>query len=125
MSEKDFEVTATITVGLTKEDVDDIVTTALEGGITYWCRKAKVNGEYLGKYASDQISRGGTLTLYDSESDDKWELTLPKLLEGVKMWITNAGAKAIENGELDTCTIDGDAADSIVQYALFGELVFG
>ena len=42
--------------------------TALDGGITYWCNKAEVIGGYLGEYASDQISRGGKLKLYDYEA---------------------------------------------------------
>ena len=40
--------------------------TALEGGINYWCRRAKVVGEYLGEAAIDQISRGGSLILQET-----------------------------------------------------------
>ena len=42
-------------VRVSNEDIDDIMVSALEGGINYWCRKAEVKGEYLGEYASDQI----------------------------------------------------------------------
>ncbi len=45
---------------LTQEDIDDIMAGALEGGITYWCSKAEVAGEYLGEYGHEQIARGGT-----------------------------------------------------------------
>lgn len=48
---------------VTDEDIDDIMVSALEGGINHWCAEAKVQGEYLGEFASDQISRGGTLLL--------------------------------------------------------------
>ena len=34
------------------EDIDDIMCSALEGGINYWCGKAEVDGKYLGEYAS-------------------------------------------------------------------------
>ena len=51
---------------LSDEDIDDIMSAALDGGITYWCCKAKVVGKYLGEYASEQIARGGVLLLYDS-----------------------------------------------------------
>ena len=51
---------------------------ALEGGITYWCGQAKVKGKYLGDYGSEQISRGGTLYLYDNEDDSEYELTPEK-----------------------------------------------
>ena len=57
--------------------------TALEGGINYWCCKAEVVGEYLGEYASEQISRGGELKLYDAEEDEVYTLTLDKLLKGI------------------------------------------
>lgn len=61
---KKFEVKVEIRVELTQQDIDDIMVAALEGGINYWCDEAAVEGgEYLGKYASDQISRGGTLLL--------------------------------------------------------------
>lgn len=49
------------------EDIDDIMAGALEGGINYWCDEAKVVGNYLGEYASEQISRGGQLKLHDFE----------------------------------------------------------
>ncbi|HBK69377.1 MAG TPA: hypothetical protein DEP23_11180 [Ruminococcaceae bacterium] len=124
MDEK-FGVTAILKIDLSTDDIDDIVCTALEGGINYWCCKAEVVGKYLGEYASDQISRGGSLILYDSESNDKWELTFDKLLKGVAFWLASNHNLAIKNNRIDTCDIDGNAADFIVQYALFGELVFG
>ncbi len=129
MSEKKFTVQLQIEANLTQQDIDDIMVGALEGGITYWCSSAEVvGGEYLGEYASDQISRGGSLMLYDAESSDKWELTLEKFLNGVKLWLQNGDDRyhALQkDGTLDTGEIDGEMADLIVQYALFGELVFG
>lgn len=59
-----LEITTNVLV--THEDIDDIMVSALEGGINHWCAEAKVQGEYLGEFASDQISRGGTLLLYDA-----------------------------------------------------------
>ena len=125
---KKFEVNAEVKVVLTQEDIDDIMVGALEGGINYWCQEAEVAGDYLGEYASDQISRGGKLILHDAESNDKWELDLEKFLNGVKLWVQN-GDDAYEavqkDGTVDTCQIDAEMADLIVQYALFGEVVFG
>ena len=118
-------------VTITQEDVDDIMATALEGGITYWCCEAEVVGEYLGKYASDQISRGGILKLYDNEEDEVYELTLEKFKKGVTMYLSDPHAPCniidIDKGDytLDCGMVDGDVADMIVQYALFGEVMFG
>ena len=118
----------------TIQDICDLMVTALEGGINYWCRKAekKLNsdGTYFGvaeedqnkvDYASDLIAYNGTLILYDAESDDKWELTLDKFLEGIKRQCINrsiALSDLLDNH--DACD-----ADCIVQYAIFNELVFG
>lgn len=121
------EVHAEIFVKLTQEDVDDIMAGALEGGINYWCCVAEVIGEYLGEYASEQISRGGKLRLHDAESDDVWELDLEKFTNGVRLWIENGDDRygAVSDGKIDPCEVDGEMADLIVQYALFGEVVFG
>lgn len=122
-----YTIQPQIEVNITSQDIDDIMVCALEGGINYWCRKAKVNGKYLGEYASDQISRGGTLTLYDAESSDKWELTLGKFLNGMKLAIEQGFGAWVNpaDGSIDVGDIDTDAADAIVQLALFGEVVFG
>lgn len=123
-----FEVEVIFNLTVTQENIDDIMCAALEGGITYWCCKADVVGKYLGEYASEQISRGGELKLYDAESEDTWMLTRDKLLNGIKLWAEWGGdqCSAIQgNGTLDTSEIDADVADMIVQYALFGGVVFG
>ena len=126
MSEsRKFDIVAEIKVNLTQQDIDDIMVTALEGGINYWCRKAEVVGEYLGKCASDQISRGGSLILHDAESSDKWELTLEKFLEGVKRYFEDGYHVQVDDGCIDAGDIDAGDADCIVQFALFGEVQFG
>lgn len=127
-AEKKFEVHAETVFQLTQQDVDDIMVGALEGGINYWCREAEVVGDYLGEYASDQISRGGKLILHDAESSDEWELDLEKFLNGMKLWVQNGDdnyGAVQKDGAVDTCQIDAEMADLIVQYALFGEVVFG
>ena len=123
-----FKVEARNTINVTAEDIDDIMCSALEGGITYWCDNAKVVGEYLGDYASEQISRGGTLLLFDAEDDKVYELNRDKLLDGIKIAYENQFFSYYEwcNGkELDCCEIDAMIADCIVQCALFGEIVYG
>lgn len=128
MSEKKFEVVAEIRASLTQEDIDDIMVSALEGGINYWCSEAEVvEDKRRADWGHEQIARGGALILHDTESDDKWELTLEKFLNGVKLWLQNGDDRygALQgDGTLDTGEIDGEMADMIVQYALFGEIVF-
>lgn len=116
-------------VTLTGEDIDDIMCSALEGGVSYWCSKAVIVGSYKGDYASEQISRGGSLHLYDIEDNKTpFELDLEAFLKGFQLWLGNGGdiyGAVQEDGTVDCGMIDGPAADSIVQYALFGQLVYG
>ena len=125
MAEKKFPVHIEMDVDLTSQDIDDIMVTALEGGITGWCGRAEVVGEMLGGYASEQISRGGSLILHDAESSDKWELTLEKFLKGMKLYFEQALPAELAGEGIDPSDFDADAVDCIIQYALFGKLVFG
>ena len=116
---------------VTDEDIDDIMVSALEGGINHWCAEAKVQGEYLGEFASDQISRGGTLLLYDVEERKYEELTKEKFLAGMKRYLEHPIYEdTIYPGThevrylLDCTLIDAPVSDMIIQYALFGEIVY-
>ena len=42
--EKVFQLELLIYLEITGRDIDDIMATALEGGITYWCTRVKVKG---------------------------------------------------------------------------------
>lgn len=115
---------------LTHEDIDDIMTGALEGGISYWCKKAVVVGEYLGEYASEQIARGGALDLYDFESEAVYRLTKEKFLKGVELWAKKpVGCNCLEqiDGKLkiDCCNADAIVCDAIIQYAIFEDVIYG
>lgn len=115
---------------VTDDDIDDIMCTALEGGILHWRLNVEVVGNYLGEYASEQIARGGSLVLYVYEDGETFELDKDKLLDGIKKWVDEGRGLdcTFRNGdkmELDCCMIDALASDSIIQYALFGEEVYG
>jgi hypothetical protein len=138
-----------VPIKVTAQDIDDIICTALEGGITYWCDEADITkfpdpatytritdkpfndkDRTTWEWASDVISRGGELTLHDNEGSMTYVLTLDKTLAGIKLFLTcknhnssyNQGV--IQHGGLDCASIDADCADMIVQYALFGEVVY-
>lgn len=116
-------------VTVTCDDIDDIMCGALTGGINYWCRKAEVVGEYLGEYGSEQISRGGTLKLYDAEEDEVYELTLAKFMRGLMLAIEAGFDREYgwlnDDGTLDCCQIDAGEADAIIQLAIFEEVIYG
>ena len=127
---EEFVVQAPIKV--TQENVDDIMCTAFEGGITYWCPRAELvkQPESDIKYTHEAISRGGEIELYDAEKDEKHLLTLEKFKEGLQRFLRcenhnscyNSGV--IQDGELDCGSIDATCADMIIQYAIFGEIVY-
>ena len=120
-----MELNINYKVELDDECIDDIMATALEGGITNWCDDAEVVGDYLGEYASEQISRGGTLRLHDSEEDETYELTLDKFLVGLAKVVGERGLDVLYEGKVDASNIDAEDADAIIQYAIFGEVVYG
>ena len=63
---------------------------------------------------------GSGVDILDVEdTDGPWNLTLEKLLNGLKLSIQ----KGFWNGKLDD--IDGEVGDIIFQYALFDEIVYG
>lgn len=120
-----YTITASVTAEVSDQDIDDIMVFALEGGITYWCSKAEVVGETLGEYASDQISRGGELHLYDCESDEVYTLTLDKFLKGLSRYLCACYDQITDDDCIDPGEIDAERADCIIQYALFNEIVYG
>ena len=65
------------------------------------------------------LEGGGSIWFEDAEEDEKYELTLEKLLNGIKLNVENRP---------DDCDIDdGDAEtmDCIIQYGLFSDVIFG
>lgn len=115
---------------VTQDDIDDIIAGALEGGITYWCDEATVVGDYLGEYASQQISRGGQLLLHDFEEDETYTLDKEKFLKGVRMYCEKPHPydilEEIDNKlRIDCCNADVIVCDMIIQYALFDDVIYG
>jgi hypothetical protein len=117
-------------------DIENIIITALEGGIGYWgclLNEGKEFDEFYkdtkglttSEFVADLILNEKSVVLYDTELDfndaEKWELNLFKLLNGIKLYIINS--KQINFPLIDN--LDANMADSIIQYALFGELVYG
>ena len=127
-----MEITLKKKVIVNQEDIDDIMCTALEGGITYWCYNAQsIMGIEWHKannieYASDVIGCGGDLVLTTEEGD--YILTLKSFLTGLQMLLDESGEYYLESTKdglkIDTSEIDADIADLIIQYAIFGKLVY-
>ena len=114
------------TLDLTGDDIENIVVTALEGGIGHWAALDNSTLEWerkphelpVSQFATQLLLENKGIRLIDEEDEEKsFELTLQKLLAGVEMYINH-------DTSTDMDDIDAAAADMIFQYALFGEIVY-
>ena len=129
------EMPIELRLGITEEVIDDIMVSALEGGITYWCDIAKVpEDKRVAKWGHEQIARGGELRIhviepFDDEETEWYTLDMEKFMKGLKKYVQDPlyDCLIVDRKKLiiDTTNIDGACADTIIQYALFGEEVFG
>ena len=135
---KKYDVrTANGIIKVTEEDIEDIMCTALEGGINYWADYDRNDEEYLPyiDYDDEPFSElctkilldGGWVWLIDSYKDTYYPLTIDKLMTGIQRWIDGGYDMygAVDGEELDCGNIDSECADCIIQLALFGEIVYG
>jgi hypothetical protein len=108
---------------VTEEDVDNIMVGAIEGGINHWAYVQrgftdKPKEVPLSQWCTKVLLEGGTIVLEDVEDpSETWELTLSKFLVGLQRNIK------VHNNDFDT--YDAEDYDRIIQYALFGEIVYG
>jgi hypothetical protein len=124
------EVEITKKIQLTENDIETIIVNGLEGGINYWAGldshknsmwlETKPKDEPISTWATKKLIENGKIILHDIEAPEETEvLTLEKLINGYRL-------NCIERPE--DCNIEiGDAStyDCIIQYALFGEIVYG
>ena len=135
-----MSITVNVSKTYTNQDIVDIFTTAIEGGINYWCSRYDVpknmdiesfitdedreeaNGDLLYvEKVGFALANGGKVKFLVDENNDgsetKWyTLTISKLKRGIGLY-TKIGSANPEDW-------DATSSDCIIQYALFGELVF-
>lgn len=116
------------TIKVTAEDIDDIMCIALTGFITYWADAARPVGEFLGNELSEQISRGGTISIHEEEENTWHDFGLKEFLKGIELWEKEGMDRynaVDEEGNINAGKIDSEMGDMIIQYGIFGELVYG
>ena len=112
------------------DDMLDIISSATYdigywGGIHdtneyYAARDELENGSTFEDILYHMLKKGDNVLMYDVEDEcETWDLTLDKLLKGIKLAIENGHW----TGKIDD--IDGEVGDIIFQYALFDEIVYG
>ena len=117
--------TINVPIKITANMLNDIIVTAFEGGIGYWAVLDNTDepddkGLFTSSWMTSELLEGKILKFIDVEDKDTvWSLTLNDLLNGVKL---NANLRP---HDCDLENMDSTTADCIIQYALFGEIVYG
>lgn len=132
-------VTVQIPVELDDEFFEDVVCTMLEGGSNYWVDTIDIDhpdgqkpkGVPVSTWASDALNKGGNITIHPIEEEDGIvTINRENLIAGVKQLIDEHPDRVSvmyedKKNHIDFGNMDADDADAILQYAVFGDLVFG
>lgn len=123
-----MELKFDFTVTISEEDVNDILCTALEGGINYWAVKAIPEPEYKDEIPSVAFSKGSNLKIVSDEGD-VYTMTQEGFKNSIERYAKEYDSSILpitpDGVHLDTCNIDAEAADIIIQLAIFNEIVYG
>lgn len=114
--------TIKVEIPISDTDIDDILTTALEGGINYWCSGVKFIGEtkdFKGS-AVDWVVSGKILELHVL-GEEPGVLSRTKLFKGIEKAVRHSPSLLSE----ELGAMDADSADTVIQFAVFDELVYG
>jgi hypothetical protein len=116
-------------ITVTEEDIDDIMCTALEGGINHWAVSATCERTDHIDYTHEALSQGSPITIkvFDEQREEH-VLTKEKFMKGLQKAADEGRLYWQDPGdglELDVGAIDAEIADVIVQYAIFGDIVYG
>lgn len=123
--------TVTPTFKYNDNDMTDIISSAIYD-IGYWGGIHDSNEYYEARDELNKedrtyedillhmLKKGDKILMYDMEDElETWDLTLDKLLNGIKLTIENG----YWTGDMDD--MDGQIGDIIFQYALFNEIIYG
>ena len=146
------ETNPQITIKITKEDVVDILSSAMDG-IGYWGRIVPNNEQYkeakkwireneepdyeicYEEVIAQMLFDGKSVTIRDIEDDKESWLSLSNLSYGIRKafqegyysdynWLVPDGDGS-NKWHLETVQIDAEVADIIIQLSVLGEIVYG
>ena len=119
-------------IGLTDEDISDILCSCIEGGSNYWCQiqncgeqwdeieRKLPNDHTIEEYIMALWHMGHPLHIIDIEEDSEYTIQLKDFIDAIQ--------SVIDDGTWDgndICDVDGVVGDCIMQYATFGEVIYG
>lgn len=135
MKDLKFEVKKKIT--LTKEDIGDVICTALEGGSNYWYMIANKdmkrvvdatphmkNEPTVDRIVEAVFEKGVEVDFYDieeaynPEAEKLGTLSVESFKRGVELYHS-------KHGEVIPDEMDANDADILFQYVIMGKIVFG
>lgn len=110
---------------ITKEFVSDVLCTALSfGGSSYWIAEIRnLSDNPKSELFSESVAEGDTIEIMDNEDNKKYKLDFNTFAVGYIRYVTYC----LQNGKQvfsDPCDIDAEVADTILQFALFDNIVF-
>lgn len=117
-------------IEVTAEDISYILIGCFEGGSNYWILELEVADDGSGDiwhgqtYASQVPGAGGTIEIKTepvsgTTNNTSWFVTKEKMLEGLELYYQKWN-KPSEIEDMDVYDYDG-----VLQYAIFGEQVYG
>ena len=116
-----------IPVKVSGETLFNILWGAIHQGSTYWLGgivDAKGQDVYIDYILDDNVCYVLAPEDDNDESYRKYPITTCNIIKGLEMYCSKYG-DCIEDGEVDSSMIDSPSCDLILQYAVFGEQVFG
>lgn len=122
--------TVKVDKSFTDDEVEDLIITALEGGSNYWYDIIEVlpSPNIIGDvdmYPKIMYSDGVIIGTKDDDTingSKRWTLNRHTITRGLQAWADNMPKSFAKFMAGD---YDADDADVFLQYALFGEVVFG
>lgn len=131
--------TINIPVTITAQEINDILCTALNGGINYWCNGYNCNltmEDVVVDHKYEYVGHGGYITLDTKDNDEGHNdliVTKHAMLHGIQQWV-NKNSNQVETvlvsnnptyTTIEIGNIDAGDADHIVQYAMFDKIIYG
>lgn len=118
----------TIDIEISDQSCADIMCTALEGGIGYWCvsdRISRVENGVSDYVAFDAYDAEDPDTKFGHVNYDTIRAGIQRILNGTVKIRSDLREQVLTVVDEERCDIDSEAADCIVQAGLFNELVYG
>lgn len=127
---KQYEVTREDVVAILSEiDCRRWYCTIVYSDLAYKYARDKLKDPEYEEVLAQMLFDGNKLKFVDSEDvDDRYALSLPMLYDGIRQAIEEEYYPEYHwyvDDKLDPCKIDSDVTDVILQFALFGEVMFG